>query len=133
MLVFDTFGSLVGAGPDVGQLLGFAPHLKVLVTTRERLRLVGEHEYPIAPLPEDDAVALFNERARAVEPGFRVSAERDSVERICRRLDGLPLAVELAPVRVKALSPDEILIRLERRPPLPHRASPHHPPRPPTP
>ena len=118
LLVFDNFEHLIVAGPDVGHLLGFAPQLKVLVTSRERLRLVGEHEYPIAPLPEDDAVALFDERARAVEPGFLLSAQRGSVERICRGLDGLPLAVELAAVRVKALSTDELLSRLERRLPL---------------
>jgi predicted ATPase len=74
-----------------------------------------EQQYPVPPLPDDDAVALFHERARAVRPDF---AANGAVAEICRRLDGLPLAVELAAARVKILQPDALLARLEQRLPL---------------
>ena len=89
--------------------------LKLLATSREPLRLTLEQQYPVPPLPDDDAVALFAERARAVRPDF---AANGAVAEICRRLDGLPLAIELAAARVKILPPDALLARLEQRLPL---------------
>jgi len=118
LLLLDNFEHLLPAANVVSQLLGFASQPKVLVTSRERLRLGGEHEYPVPPLSEDDAVALFDERARAVMPTYAVDAERDSVHAICRRLDLLPLALELAAARTKLLAPNELLARLDRRLPV---------------
>jgi len=99
----------------VSSLLAGTPNAKVLVTSREPLHVESEQRYPVEPLPEDDAAALFVERARAVAPGFRPAP---AVGEICRRLDGLPLAIELAAVRVALLDPDELLARLDRRLPL---------------
>ena len=118
LLVLDNFEQLVAAAGDVSLLLVAAPQLKVVVTSRERLRLAGEHEYPVPPLPESDAIALFDVRARAAKPNFRVELDRTPVAAICRRLDGLPLAVELAAARVKVLSPQVLLTRLEQRLPV---------------
>jgi tetratricopeptide (TPR) repeat protein len=87
----------------------------VLVTSREPLHVESEQRYPVEPLPDDDAVVLFVERAAAVVHGFRAP---DEVGEICRRLDGLPLAIELAAARVALLSPGELLARLEQRLPL---------------
>ena len=91
------------------------PNTKALVTSREPLQIESEQRYPVEPLPDDDAVALFIERAAAVEHGFRAT---EPVGEICRRLDGLPLAIELAAARVALLSPDELLTRLDKRLPL---------------
>jgi tetratricopeptide (TPR) repeat protein len=91
------------------------PNLKRLVTSREPLHLAAEREYPVPPLREDEAVALFGERARAVKPEF---ADDDAVLEICRRLDCLPLALELAAARVKALSTEDLLQRLDKRLPM---------------
>jgi predicted ATPase/DNA-binding SARP family transcriptional activator len=129
LLLLDSFEHLVHAAPLVAELLASAPGLKVLVTSRAPLRLSGEHEYPVRPLalPEAGAlpdaqqlgrfaaVQLFAERARAVQPGFVISeANAADVSAICVRLDGLPLALELAAARVKLLSPRDLLARLER-------------------
>ena len=114
LLVVDNFEQVLAAAADVSLLLASAPQLKVVVTSRERLRLAGEHEYPVPPLPEDDAVTLFEIRARAAEPTFRIDGDRAPVAAICRRLDGLPLAVELAAARVKVLHPQALLARLEQ-------------------
>jgi predicted ATPase len=102
----------------VGLLLSSAPQVKVIVTSRERLRLAGEHEFAVPPLDEDDAVELFGVRARAASPAFRLELHHAPVLAICRRLDGLPLAVELAAARVKILQPRELLARLEKRLPI---------------
>jgi predicted ATPase len=99
----------------VSQVLTFAMQLKILVTSRERLRLVGEHEYAVPPLSENDAMALFDDRARAVMPTFRVKDEPETVLAICRRLDLLPLALELAAARIKLLAAKDLLARLDRR------------------
>jgi predicted ATPase len=115
LLLLDNFEQVTEAASVVSSLLGGASQLKVLVTSREPLHLAGEHEYPVLPLPEDDAVALFAERARAVRPDFEPDR---AVRQICRRLDCLPLAIELAAARVKALPPAALLERLERRLPL---------------
>ena len=115
LLLFDNFEHVVDAAGDVASLLAACPNLNVLVTSRAPLHLVGEHEYPVPPMTHTDAVALFRVRAQAVDPSF----EPDSAAaEICRRLDELPLAVELAAARVKALTTTEIVNRLERRLPL---------------
>ena len=118
LLVLDNFEHLLAAAPEVSALLASAAQLKVIVTSRQRLRLAGEHEYAVPPLPEDDAVALFDVRARAARPSFRIDLERAPVLAICRRLDGLPLAVELAAARVKVLKPEALFARLELRLPV---------------
>ena len=115
LLLFDNFEHLVEASSDIGRLLGACPGLDVLVTSREPLHLTGEQEYPVPPLRPEEGVDLFLARARAVEPDF---AADDAVAEICLRLDALPLALELAAARVKALSARQILERLEQRLPL---------------
>ena len=118
LLVLDNFEHLLSAAAQIGQLLAASPQLKVVVTSRERLRLAGEHEYAVSPLPENDAIALFGLRARAANPTFNIEAERRPVSAICQRLDGLPLALELAAARMKALSAQALLSRLEQRLPM---------------
>jgi predicted ATPase len=118
LLVLDNFEQLLAAAPDVSLLLASAPQVKVIVTSRERLRLAGEHEFAVPPLPDEDAVTLFDVRARAAKPSFQVEAHRAPVLAICRRLDGLPLAVELAAARVKVFQPDALFSRLEQRLPV---------------
>ncbi|MDQ2914041.1 MAG: AAA family ATPase [Chloroflexota bacterium] len=113
LVVLDNFEHLIPAAPIVSQLLGLAPGLKVIATSRGPLHLAAEHEYPLASLAEEDAIALFDERARAVRPSFRVDVERALVVALCRRLEGLPLGIELAAARVKVLSTQELLERLE--------------------
>ncbi len=130
LLVLDNFEQVVGAAGEVASLLGSSPGLSVLVTSRTRLRLRGEREYPLTPLPLPDsrqaaplnrltqyaAVALFIERAQAAQPTFAVSAANaPAIAEICARLDGLPLAIELAAVRVKLLPPPAMLARLSRQ------------------
>jgi tetratricopeptide (TPR) repeat protein len=101
------------------QLLARAPRLTLLVTSRVVLHLSGEHVYPVEPLSEEAAVALFVQRARAADPRFRRgSADAQAIPRICARLDRLPLAIELAATRVRTLTPVELLARLEPRLPL---------------
>ncbi len=115
LVLLDNFEQIIEAAPTISSLLAGTPNTKVLVTSREPLQVDSEHRYPIEPLPEDDAGVLFIERARAVAPGFQPAA---AVSEICRRLDGLPLAIELAAARVALLNPDELLERLDRRLPL---------------
>jgi predicted ATPase/class 3 adenylate cyclase len=115
LLLLDNFEKVVDAAPTVAELLAATPNAKLLVTSREPLRIESERRYPVEPLPDHDAVALFADRAQGVLPGFDVTP---AVQRICRRLDGLPLAIELAAARVALLDPTELLARLERRLPL---------------
>jgi predicted ATPase/DNA-binding SARP family transcriptional activator len=115
LLVLDNFEQLLAAASRVGHLAAQLSHLKLLVTSREPLRLAAEYEYPVAPLREQEAVALFTERASAAKPDF---IDDGAVEEICQRLDCLPLALELAAARVKALSASELLKRLDRRLPI---------------
>jgi predicted ATPase/class 3 adenylate cyclase len=115
LLLLDNFEHLVEAAPEVAGLLARAPSTKMLVTSRAGLRVSGEHEYPIPELAEDEAVALFSERARAVRPDFRLNGDTPAVAEICRRLDALPLAIELAAARSKILSPAALLERLSER------------------
>jgi predicted ATPase/class 3 adenylate cyclase len=111
LLLLDNFEQVVEAGSVVAKLLSEAPKLRILVTSRERLAIAAEHEYLVPTLQEAEAVALFTARARQLKPAFEPD---DEVAEICRRLDGLPLAVELAAARVKLLRPDQILERLGR-------------------
>jgi predicted ATPase/class 3 adenylate cyclase/Tfp pilus assembly protein PilF len=115
LLLLDNVEQVLGCAPRLAELVAASPKLKLLATSREPLRLAVEQQYPVPPLPEDDAMALFGERARAVRPGF---AANGAVADICRRLDGLPLAIELAAARVKVLPPEALLARLEQRLPL---------------
>jgi predicted ATPase/DNA-binding CsgD family transcriptional regulator len=133
LLVLDNFEQLIAAGPSVLRLLQCAPHLHALVTSRIVLNVQGEQEYQVLPLalPDDkqrespeqlsryEAVRLFIERARAVRPDFSVNSHNSSfIAEVCRRLDGLPLAIELAAARIKLLSPQALLKRLHHRLPL---------------
>jgi predicted ATPase/DNA-binding XRE family transcriptional regulator len=130
LLVLDNFEHLLDAAPLVGDLVRGCPSLQILVTSRAILRLSAEHEFPVSPLTlpdlhqrQDlahlsryDAVALFVARARAVRPEFLLTEENAaSVAAICHRLDGLPLALELAAVRIRLLPPPALLARLSRR------------------
>ncbi|HEX5501268.1 MAG TPA: tetratricopeptide repeat protein [Thermomicrobiales bacterium] len=129
LLVLDNFEQIVEAAPIVSALLLACPHLKVLVTSRTPLRLSGEQEFRVPPLeppsptgPADPeailrspAVQLFVARARAVLPEFSLTpANAAAVAAICLRLDGLPLAIELATVRLRLFPPATLLARLER-------------------
>jgi predicted ATPase/class 3 adenylate cyclase len=130
-LLLDNFEQVVDAAPLVANLLRAAPAIAALVTSRIRLDLAGEQAFPVPPLelpPEssdlealtsNEAVALFRERARAVQPAFEITADNArSVAQVCARLDGLPLAIELAAAQLRMLSPAELLERLEHRLPL---------------
>jgi predicted ATPase/DNA-binding SARP family transcriptional activator len=116
LVVLDNAEHLQDAAP---MLLAQAPRLTLLVTSRVVLHLSGEHVYPVEPLAPDAAKALFRERAREAEPRFQptMSDER-TIEQICTRLDGLPLAIELAASHIRTLTPKELVKRLEPRLPL---------------
>jgi predicted ATPase/DNA-binding SARP family transcriptional activator len=111
LLLLDNFEHLLAAAPELAKLLTACPNLNVLATSREPLHLAGEREYLVPELAEQEALELFRQRAHASEPEQAVLA-------ICRRLDCLPLAVELAAARTKLLPPEALLQRLEKRLPL---------------
>jgi predicted ATPase len=127
LLLLDNFEQVTAAGPLLADLLASAPGLKLLVTSRVSLHLRSEHIYPVQPLPVPDAlpvdgeplpetaaVRLFVERAQAARPDFALTAENGrDVAQIVRRLDGLPLAIELAAARLKLLPPRLLLQRLD--------------------
>ena len=130
LLALDNFEQVMGAAPLLAELLEAAAGLVVLVTSRTVLRLRGEHEFTVPPLPVPPAgvgrdpadlkgyasVSLFAERARSVAPGFELTdANAGAVAEICRRLDGLPLAIELAAARIKLLPPQALAARLDQR------------------
>ena len=115
LLLLDNLEHLLDAAPALTELLRGAKGLRLLATSRAPLRISGEHEYVLEPLAPSESVALFCERARAV--GRLVPAD-GTVEEICRRLDGLPLAIELAAARTKLISPETLLERLERTLPV---------------
>jgi predicted ATPase/class 3 adenylate cyclase len=115
LLLLDNLEQLLPAAPQLAELLAKTPQLKLLATSREPLHLAGEHEYAVGPLAKRDAVALFIDRARATTPDLDPD---ETVAAICRRLDNLPLAIELAAARTKALSTNALLQRLDRRLPL---------------
>ncbi len=133
LIVVDNFEQVLDAAPAVAALLRDAPRLKLLVTSRSLLRLSGERVYAVPPLslpPPSDAgdatraaqyasIALFRERAQAVEPSFSLTTETTPVvSDICTRLEGIPLAIELAAARIRVLSPNALLERLSQRLPL---------------
>ena len=115
LMLLDNFEQVVDAAGDVAALGRACPGLDLLVTSREPLHVAAESVYAVPPLEQHDAVSLFNDRALAVRHDFTGDG---AVIEICRRLDGLPLAIELAAARVNALSPTSILERLDRRLPL---------------
>ena len=130
LLVLDNFEQVVSAAPFVASLLASASRLTVLVTSRAALRISGEQQYPVPPMTLPDlkrlpplealsgyeAVSLFVQRARAVKPDFRLTEENaHAIAEICWRLDGLPLAIELAAARVRLLGVGDILTRLDKR------------------
>ncbi len=130
LLVLDNFEQIVAGAPLLVELLSACPQLKVLVTSRALLRVHGEHEFPVPPLALPDpkhlsdvenlshyaAVALFVQRAQALKPDFDLTGENAStIAAICTRLDGLPLAIELAAARIKLLPPLALLARLTHR------------------
>ena len=128
LLVVDNFEQVTGAAPLLADLLAAAPGLVLLVTSRSVLRLRGEHEFRVAPLPvppaqpgtdpselaQYPAVQLFIQRAQAADSGFALTdSNAQAVAQICRRLDGLPLAIELAAARIRVLPPRALLARLD--------------------
>ena len=130
LFLLDNFEHLIQAAPVVAELLATAVNLKILVSSREALHIYGEHEFPVPPLTLPDslsvpsmtalwqcpAVALFVQRAIAAKPDFELNPENaPAIIEICARLDGLPLAIELAAARVKVLSPSSMLTRLASR------------------
>ena len=131
LLLLDNFEHVVQAAPTVAELLVRGPNLKILVTSRAALHVYGEHEFPVPPLGLPDvqsvparveilsrypAVTLFVQCAVAAKPGFALNQENAlAVTEICARLDGLPLAIELAAARLKVLSPSSVLKRLASR------------------
>jgi predicted ATPase/DNA-binding SARP family transcriptional activator len=116
LLVLDNFEQLLAGADVVSTLLAASPGLTVLVTSRAVLRVLGEHELPVPPLSAASAVDLFVARAQAARHRFTLAeAEVPVVEAICARLDGLPLAIELAAARAKLLRPQAMLERLESR------------------
>jgi predicted ATPase/DNA-binding CsgD family transcriptional regulator len=133
VLVLDNLEQLPAAGPVIAELLAASPGLRVLATSRAPLHVRGEREYPLAPLQlpgpvelgslddlaEVEAVRLFVERARAIDPAFALTSENAvAVAGICARLDGLPLAIELAAARTRLFTPTALLARLDRRLPV---------------
>ena len=130
LLLLDNFEQVTNAAPRVAELLEASPAIKILVTSRALLRVYGEHEFPVPPLALPDlnqlpdietlsqypAVTLFLQRATALKPEFALTQENvRAVAEICARLDGLPLAIELAAARIKMLSPAAMLARLQSR------------------
>src|SRR6266568_2798467 len=130
LLILDNCEQLLPAAPHVADLLTSCPHLNIFVTSRAALHVQGEHEFLVPPLAVPDlthlpvqgalsqyaAVALFFQRAQAVKPAFQLTnSNARSIAEICVRLDGLPLAIELAASRIKLLSPQALLTRLSQR------------------
>ena len=130
LLILDNFEQVVGAAPFISTLLTSCPNVKAIVTSRIALHISGEQIFPVLPLPLPPAdaelnaasisylasTALFEARSRAVNPGFAITDENASVvSEICRRLDGIPLAIELAAARIKLFPPEALLERLEQR------------------
>ncbi|HKD32913.1 MAG TPA: NB-ARC domain-containing protein [Gaiellaceae bacterium] len=116
LLLLDNLEQVVAFAPVLAGFLAAAPGLRVVATSRTPLRLSGEHTYAVRPLALDESVQLFEERARAAVADFAVTEENEeAVAEICRQLEGLPLAIELAAPRVRSLTPPALLRRLDRR------------------
>ncbi|MET8690886.1 BTAD domain-containing putative transcriptional regulator, partial [Streptomyces sp. NPDC004732] len=116
LLLLDNCEHVIGAAAELAEaLLTHCPGLTILATSREPLGVPGESVRPVEPLPPDPAHRLFTERAAAVRPGFDPEADAEAVAEICRRLDGLPLAIELAAARLRLLTPRQIADRLDDR------------------
>jgi predicted ATPase/class 3 adenylate cyclase len=111
LLLLDNLEQVLGCATEIADLLRRCPNLRLLATSRAPLRINGEQQYEVPPLPRSDAAELFKQRARRVTPEF---VPDEYVPEICRRLDGLPLALELAAARVKLLTTNQILDRLGR-------------------
>jgi predicted ATPase/class 3 adenylate cyclase len=116
LLLLDNFEQVVGAAGEIAALVGTCPGVRLLVTSREPLRVAAEHEYKLPTLPESPAVELFRQRVARAAP--EVGAEYSVAAEICDRLDHLPLAIELAAARVRVIEPQALLERLEDRLPL---------------
>jgi predicted ATPase len=116
LLLLDNFEHLLGAGPKLARALSAAPGVVVLVTSRAALKIDGEREYALRPLAESPAIELFRRRAEAVAADF--DAGYDELAELCRRLDRLPLAIELAAARARVLPAAKLIERLEQRLPL---------------
>jgi predicted ATPase len=144
LLLLDNFEQVLGAAAQLTALLAVASQLRILVTSRSRLHVYGEQVFPVEPLPlpdlqqplslahvgESAAAQLFVARAQAVEPSFTLTeASAAIVASICRQLDGLPLALELAAARIKLLPPSALLARLDQRLALLTGGARDHPPR----
>ena len=130
LLLLDNFEQVLAAAPRLADLLAACPNLHLLVTSRAPLRLQGEREFAVSPLPLPDlkhlptsdvlaqyaACTLFVQRGRAIKPDFQLTeANARTIAEICIRLDGLPLAIELAAARTRLLSPQALLTRLSHR------------------
>jgi predicted ATPase/class 3 adenylate cyclase len=116
LLVVDNFEQVMAAAPALSELIASAPDIKLLVTSREGLRIRGERIFSVPPLATTDCVALFVDRAEAASPAFRLTdANAKAVAELCTRLDGLPLAIELAAARVNLLDPQQMISRLGDR------------------
>jgi predicted ATPase len=116
LLVLDNFEQVLDAGGMLPELLGAAPRVKVLLTSREALRLRAEHEYVVPPLAPDECLRLFDERAGAARHDFRIDGTNaETIASICRRLEFVPLAIELAAARARLLPPEALLERLDHR------------------
>lgn len=116
LLILDNFEQVLTAASLVADLLEACPSLKVLVTSRSCLHIYGEQEFPVAPLDQNFAIELFAQRAASVRPDFAMTSEDAmAVREICSRVDGLPLAIELAAARTRVLPPSAILDRLQYR------------------
>jgi predicted ATPase/DNA-binding XRE family transcriptional regulator len=114
LLILDTFEHVTDAAGDVAELLAVCPRIKILVASRGALHVPGEYELPLQPLGERAALELFTARAQAIQPDFRLTdANRDAVDDVCFRLDGLPLAIELAAQRLRVLAPTALVERLD--------------------
>jgi predicted ATPase/DNA-binding SARP family transcriptional activator len=116
LLLVDNFEQVLAAAPVVARLLEAAPGLKMIATSRAPLHVAAEYEFPVPPLAEDEAAELFITRAQAANPSFALSEQNAAaVAELCARLDGLPLAIELAAARSKLLPPAALLARLGNR------------------
>ncbi|MFN8494622.1 MAG: helix-turn-helix domain-containing protein [Caldilineaceae bacterium] len=114
LLVLDNFEQIVAAAPLLATLLAECPHLMLLVTSRERLHLRAEQRFPVPPLDLAFAVSLFVQRAQMVEPTFAITLDNQpTIEKLCQRLDCLPLALELIAARIDLFSPQQMLTRLQ--------------------